>query len=186
MSRSRFPSHPDVRVARGCLLTATTAVVSLSAHTAADGVLPDPSLAVVIAALTGWLSTTLADRTQSTRSGGVLGLLLTLAAAQLVIHLALSVFGPHHEVSGGPAVDTWTMLAAHACATVMLAVLIGQAERGLLAVAAGLRRMLPIVPAAAPFPAIPVPAVLAPPVPAVHTEILLRRLNARRGPPQYS
>lgn len=186
MSRTRFPSHPDVRVARGVLLTVTTAVVSLSAHTAADGVLPDPSLAVAIAALTGWLSTTLADRTRATRSGGIPGLLLTLAAAQLVIHLALSVFGPHHDVSGGPGVDAVTMLAAHAVATVVLAVLIAHAERGLLTVAAGLRRMLPVVPAALPFPSPPAPAVLAPPVPAVHTAILLRRVHARRGPPAYS
>ncbi|MGH3431893.1 MAG: hypothetical protein ACRDQB_03545 [Thermocrispum sp.] len=187
MSRSRQkPSDPGVRVARGWLLAACSAVLSLSAHTAADGTLPDPSLALAIAGLTGWVSTALADRSRVTRSGGMLAVLLTLAAAQLVSHLALAVFGPHHDLAAGPYVDPLTMLAAHAAATLVLAAMIGSAERGLLLVVAGLRRMLPVVVAAGPYPPVAVPAVVARPMPTKHTEVLLRRLHTRRGPPQHS
>lgn len=185
-SRSRPQSHPEVRVARGWLLAATSAVLSLSAHTAADGALPDPSLALAIAGLVGWVSTAMADRSQAPRSGGVLGVMLTLAAAQVVIHFALTVFGAHHDLAGGPYVDPLIMVAAHAVATVVLAVLIGTAERGLLAVVVGLRRLLPVVVAAGPHPDLPAPAVVVPTTVSSHAEVLFRRLHARRGPPSLS
>src|SRR5690606_6718450 len=46
---SRPRVHPDVRIARGCLLAVTSAVLSVTAHTVADGALPPLSVALVIA-----------------------------------------------------------------------------------------------------------------------------------------
>lgn len=184
--RSSTKSHPEIRVARGLLLAATSAVLSLSAHTAADGAVPDPSLALAIAGLIGWVSTAAADRSHATRSGAALWVMLTLAAAQVVIHFALTVFGAHHDVAGGSYADPLIMVAAHALATVVLAAMIGTAERGLLAVVAGLRRLLPVVVTAGPHPDLPAPAVIVPTVVSSHAEVLFRRLHTRRGPPAYA
>lgn len=169
------PSAPDVRVARGWLLAASAVVLTLTAHTAADGALPDPALALAIAGLVGWAST-------AVRTARLPVLLAILAAAQLVIHFALTFLAPHG--SHVAAVDDTTMLAAHAVATVVLAALIGSAERGLIAVVAGLRRLLPVVFAAGPHPAGQVPAVVVPAAAGTHTEVLLRRVHTRRGPPR--
>lgn len=195
-----MPSSPGVRAARGWLLAVSSAVLTLTAHAAADGEMPDPSLAVAIAGLLGWVSTALADRPRRRRQGhprGVgrrqgglhgtpLGIVAALAAGQLVIHTALTLFDTHHDSPGGQLVAPVTMLAAHAVATVLLAALIGGAERGLHAVVAGLHRLLPVVAIAAPVPAGQPPRVLVPAVASTHTEVLLRRVNARRGPPTYS
>lgn len=182
-SSRRTPSSPDIRAARGWLLAVSSAVLTLTAHAAADGELPDPSLAVAIAGLIGWVSTALADR-PGRRQGTPLGIVATLAAGQLVIHTALTLFDTHHESPG--EIAPLTMLAAHAVATVLLAALIGGVERGLLAVVAGLRRLLPAVAIPAPVPAGQPPRVLVPAVTGTQTEVLLRRVNARRGPPTHS
>lgn len=176
------PPSPGIRAARGWLLAVSSAVLTLTAHAAADGELPDPSLAVAIAGLIGWTFTALADRPR----GCQLGIIVTLAAGQLVIHTALTLFDTHHNSPGGPLVAPLTMLAAHAVATVLLAALIVGTERGLLAVVAGLQRLLPVVTVAAPVPAGQPPRVLVPAVAGTHTDVLLRRVNARRGPPTHS
>lgn len=181
MTSRRTPSSPDVRAVRGWLLAVSSAVLTLTAHAAADGEMPDPSLAVAIAGLLGWVFTALADRPR-----GPLGIVAALAAGQLVIHTALTLFDTHHDSPGGQLVAPLTMLAAHAVATVLLAALIGGAERGLLAVLAGLRRLLPVVAIAAPVPVGQPPRVLVPAVAGTYTEVLLRRVNARRGPPTHS
>jgi len=177
--------HPDVRIARGCLLAVTSAVLSVTAHTVADGALPPLSVALVIAGLTGWTSTALVDRTKGTRSGRLIGVLVTLAAAQLITHGLLTLLA-HPQPTGGTPIDGWAMLAAHASATVIMAVLITGAERGLLAVLAGLRRILPVIVTFGPPRVRAVRCPAAPATPATYTEILLRRVHSRRGPPHRS
>lgn len=170
---------PDIRAARGGLLGASSAVLTLTAHTVADGAMPDPSLAVAIAGLFGWASTTIAGRRR------MLGILLTLAAAQLVIHLSLTLLGTHPPHTASPVSDG-AMLAAHIVATLVIAGLLSTAERGLVAVVAALRRLLPVVSGPAPFPLGPAPAVVVPAVAFGHPGVLHPRVNARRGPPTYS
>lgn len=171
--------NPGIRAARGVLLGVSSAVLTLTAHTVADGAMPDPSLAVAIAALFGWAATTLADRRR------MLGILLTLAGAQLVIHLLLTLLSAHPTHAASPVSDG-TMLAAHAIATVVLAGLLSTAECGLVTVASALRRLLPVVAGPAPFPLGPAPAVVAPAAAGGHPSVRHPRVNARRGPPTSS
>jgi hypothetical protein len=181
-SRSRV--HPDIRIARGCLLAATSAVLSITAHAVANGALPPLSLALVIAGLTGWISTALVGRAHGTRSGGLVGILITLAGSQLLTHFTLTWLS--HPAAATSEVSTWGMVATHACATVAMAALITSAERGLLAVIAGLCRVLPVVLLAGPPRAEVARTPVDPVVPATYTEVLLRRVHTRRGPPHRS
>lgn len=165
------------RALRGLLLAASSAVLAASAHVSADGVLPNPALTVVLTAIIGWVGTALADRTR-----GILGLLTTLSAAQLLMHGMLTLADTHS--GGGTATfDPTTMTAAHAVATVLTAVLVGYAERGIAVVTSSLRRLLPMAWSPQPAPA-PVPA--QPVTTAADTgafAIVLRHICGRRGPP---
>src|SRR5690606_12276515 len=171
-SRSRV--HPDIRIARGYLLAATSAVLSITAHAVANGALPPLSPALVIAGLTGWISTALVGRAHGTRSGGLVGILITLAGSQLLTHFTLTWLS--HPAAATSEVSTWGMVATHACATVAMAALITSAERGLLAVIAGLCRVLPVVLLAGPPRAEVARTPVDPVVPATYTEVLLRRV----------
>lgn len=170
---------PGIRAARGWLLATSSVVLTLTAHASADGGTPDPSLAVAIAGLVGWVSTALADRVR------LPGIIATLVLAQLVMHFALTTLHTPHT-HAGPLVDPLTMVTAHAAATVLLAALIRYAERGLVVVVSSLRRLLPAVVDPLPVPAGAAPAVLVPAFAGTHTEVLLRRVNGRRGPPSGS
>lgn len=155
-------------------------MLTLTAHASADGGTPDPSLAVAIAGLVGWVSTALADRVR------LPGIIATLVLAQLVMHFALTTLHTPHQHAVGPLVDPLTMVTAHAAATVLLAVLIRYAERGLVVVVSSLQRLLPAVVEPLPVPVGAAPAVLVPAFAGTHTEVLLRRVNGRRGPPSGS
>lgn len=167
-----------LRATRGSLLAGSSAALAISAHTAADGGLPDPALTAFLTVLIGWVATSLAGRFT-----GVIGILGTLAVAQTLMHTLLTVLSEHP--GAGVAIDPVAMTLAHAGATLVTAVLLSHAERGLLLVAASVRRLLPVVFSPAPPRSGPVAAVAAAVVNA-HVEIVLRKLYARRGPPQYS
>ncbi|SFP88352.1 hypothetical protein SAMN05421810_103728 [Amycolatopsis arida] len=163
---------------RGTLLAGAAAVLAVTAHAAADGGLPNLSLTLLLTALIGWTATALADQAR-----GAPGILAVLGCAQLLMHLVLTELANHHTgTSGGPG-----MLASHAGATLLTALLLARAEALLLVVAASARRLLPVAWHPAPVPAGPVPRPV--PVPTGETpvvSVVLRRVCGRRGPPRRS
>lgn len=167
-------------------------MLTLTAHAAADGGMPDPSLTVVVAGVFGWMSSATArrapggDRRRGRTGRQTAGILTKLAVAQLFMHSTLTLCESDHGATSGVAVDPVVMLAAHAAATLLIAVLICGAEHALLAVVAGLRRLLPVVVLAGPHPPARPALVTAPVVAGQHVEVVLRRVNARRGPPLFS
>ncbi|WP_231104604.1 hypothetical protein [Haloechinothrix halophila] len=156
----------------------SSAVLTISAHTAAGGGLPDPATTIALTGLLGWLATAISDRVS-----GTTGILATLSVAQLLLHSALTLISGHH---GAPAFDPGLMTMSHAVATLLIALLLSHTERGLLLVAASLRRLLPVVFTPAPPPHGTPGVVLCSPVPDDYVRVLLRRVCTRRGPPAYS
>lgn len=153
-------------------------MLTVWAHTSAGGDTLDPVTTIALTGALGWLGTVVSDRVR-----GTVGILATLSVAQLLLHSALTLVSPHH---GAPAFDPAVMTASHAAATVVIALLLSHTERGLLLVAASLRRLLPVVFAPAPPPHDAPGAVLFPPIPDDYVRTLLRRVCTRRGPPAYS
>ncbi|MGH2604886.1 MAG: hypothetical protein ACRDJ9_36510, partial [Dehalococcoidia bacterium] len=152
-----------------------------TAHAAAGGGMPDASLTVVLTAIVAWASASLADRAR-----GTLGIMATLGAAQLLMHLVLSVLNQHHH--HGVVIDPAAMTLAHVLATVLTAVLVARAEDGLILVAASLRRRR-LLPTRWSLPAPSTPRrtfVAAPKAGAGILDVLLSRVCAPRGPPLTS
>ncbi|GAA5105715.1 hypothetical protein GCM10025762_09100 [Haloechinothrix salitolerans] len=168
-----------MRAARGSVLAVSSAVLTVCAHTAAGGHLPDPVTTIALTGLLGWLATTISDHIR-----GTVGILATLSLAQLLLHSTLTVAGGHHYAA--PVFDPVVMTASHALATVVIALLLSHTERGLLLVGASLRRLLPVVFTPVPPPHGTPSAVLFPPVPDDYIRVLLRRVCHRRGPPAPS
>ncbi|MEU4251051.1 hypothetical protein AB0F15_26945 [Amycolatopsis sp. NPDC026612] len=166
------------------MLAVSAAVLSVTAHRFADGGLPDPAMTVLLTSLFGWTATALARKAR-----GALATVALLGVAQLVMHLLLTTLADHHmhdlaaqSGSTGPG-----MIAAHAVATVLTALLLARADTMLLTVLAVLRAILPRlltplpVPSAAPAL---IPARLGGPDHLVGVD--LRRIRGRRGPPVHS
>nr|WP_306999182.1 hypothetical protein [Amycolatopsis thermophila] len=156
---------------RGILLAVTSGGLAISAHALAHGGLPDTALTLLLVALVGWTGTALADRTR-----GPLGVLAVLGSAQLLMHVVLDELMPH------PGSMPAAMLAAHAGATVVTALLLAHAEALLQVAATRLALLLPVL--FGPAPAPPPPHAAPAPAPGVpQVSVLLTRINARRGPP---
>src|SRR5207302_2950429 len=103
------------------------------------------------------------------KTRGPAGVLAILGAGQLAMHVVLTELMGHMSTSV-------PMLLAHCAATVITAVLLAHAESMLLAAAATLRLLLPVLWRQAPVPAgitpVPMPAPAAP-----HVCMLLRRVH---------
>lgn len=169
-----------MRAVRGALLAASSATLAIGAHAVAHGGMPDAAMTVAMTALIGWSATGLADRARSTAST-----LAALGVAQLLMHLVLTVVDDHHGVVAVP-LDPVAMTGAHAVATVLTALLLAHAERGLLAFAASLRGLLQVrCPRLADDPPVGSVAV-APAARGLSIEVLLRRVRPPRGPPLCS
>lgn len=170
---SPFRVALPARRSRGVLLAGCSAALTVSAHTFADGHLPQLATTVLLTVLIGWISTAAAERTR-----GFGGILLVLGSAQLVSHLVLG------ELSGHPGGGV-AMLASHAVATVLTALVLAHAESMLAKGVAALRLLLPSVWLSDPPPRVAVAVATARPAGDGHViEVLLRRVHRRRGPPQ--
>lgn len=167
-----------MRAARGWLLAVSSAGLAIAAHAAASGGMPDTAVTVVVTALLGFAATGTARKIRSPR--GVLG---TLAVGQLLMHGALTVLDTHPDA--GTHFPTGAMLAAHVVATLLTAALLAHADRALATVDAALRRLLPVLIVPAPPVATPAPVVVSDD-PRGITDLLLRRVHTRRGPPACS
>jgi hypothetical protein len=120
-----MPVSASAARVRGVTTGLLTAALSVAAHGAGGGVLPNGaamSLLAVLAATAGALAAAIPH------AGSPLRLLSLLAVSQLLGHLLLSAAaGHHHEGSSAPPAAA--MLAAHLLAIVAGATLIGVGER---------------------------------------------------------
>jgi hypothetical protein len=184
----RRTDHSALRVVRGGLLAVSSAVLAVSAHTLADGSLPDLPMTVLLTVMVGWTATALAAKAR-----GPMSTIAILGAAQIVMHVVLTTLALHsnahaetHAVTSG-AMSGLTMTATHTFATILTALLVTRADAMLLTVLNAMRLLLPPVWRAAPVP----DTVLAPiPVPAPEigqlVSELFRSTLGRRGPPVHS
>lgn len=166
---------------RRVLLGVSAGALATSAHAAAGGGLPHVSLTVVVTALIGWIAASLAEKAK-----GITATMAVLGAAQLATHAGMTTL---HAPSGAqPAFDPLVMALAHVLATALTAVLLARADHGLRVVVARLRSLLP---STVPVSPVPPPPQKAAPKPAAapaserhDTQVMLRRVCTRRGPPQ--
>ena len=178
---------PPHRAVTGWLLATSSTGLAVTAHGVAGGGLPDTAVLLPLTALIAWGATALAGQLR-----GVLPLLGALSVVQLGLHLMLSQGGyahASHPPGPGPASGA-AMLAGHALAILVTAVLLARAAAGLAAVSTAIARLLgrlrvPRLPLAA-APVASGRTSAAPARPGVLLEIQLRRVRARRGPPVRS
>jgi hypothetical protein len=167
---------------RGAVLAALTAVLTVAGHLAGGGTAPDLSVLVVLLPLAAGVFATVAERS---RSGW--GTLLVLGVGQLVLHRLIEVLAPvhlaHHAAPPDTSAGAAWMLVMHALATLLTAAALRFADRGIAAVAAVLRRVVPrrLRPLAADRPL----ATLVTPGAAVTLRLAaaLASAHLRRGPP---
>jgi hypothetical protein len=165
---------------RGCALVGLTALLTAVGHLVGGGAAPDLAVLVVLLPLLGWPVVAVADRCR-----GPLASTAVLGAGQLLLHeLMVALHDHHHAAAGMPAAPgDAAMVAAHAAATALIALALRHADRGVAAVGAALRRVVPRRPV--PPPADRPLAVLVVPGPAVPLRIrrALAVTHVRRGPP---
>ncbi|WP_106179297.1 hypothetical protein [Prauserella shujinwangii] len=173
-SHQRGASRP----ARGTLLAVSSATLAVAAHALADGTMPHLALTLTLAIVIGWVAAALADIAR-----GVQGRLLVLGGAQLTTHWVLAGLTAH---DGGVG-HGLAMPVTHGVATMLTALVLVHAESMLAAAVASLYLLLPVSWKPAPIPAgTPVRAVVRPTGGPYFVEVLLRRVNGRRGPPLLS
>ncbi|GAA3997002.1 hypothetical protein GCM10022247_16270 [Allokutzneria multivorans] len=175
------PVRGALRALRGCLLATTSAALATVGHVAAGGSAPDTALTALLTVLIATVAVAFADKRR-----GPLAILTTLGTAQLATHLLLNALTLHEHGAVTEVIDSWTMFAAHAAATLITALLLVGAESAIFGMAAALGAVLP---RRSPRP--PVFAPLLAVIPArsglfTALDVLLRRAHARRGPPLTS
>jgi hypothetical protein len=177
--RRRLPScsvtgGPVGGVLRGAVLAGLSTLLAALGHAAGGGTVPDLAVLVALLPLLAWAFTGAASRCR-----GLFGMVAVLAAGQFVLHNAIELLHPPHH---GTTMGT-QMLAMHAVATLLTAVALWNADRGVAALGAALRRVLPrrLVPPPADRP-LPVLAVPGPAVPCRLTRAFAIA-HALRGPP---
>ncbi|HEV3357149.1 MAG TPA: hypothetical protein VG247_10160 [Pseudonocardiaceae bacterium] len=171
------PSRGALRVVRGSVLAITSAALAVLAHVLGGGMPPSTGLTLLLTIGAAAGGVALADR----QRGGIT-ILAALGTSHLAIHELLTLCTPAMDM--GSPVNAQVMLAAHVAAILLAAVLLARAERAIYLLAALLAMLLPrwiVVHFEHPEPA-PAPRCHAAPAPKA-IRVLLRRVNARRGPP---
>ncbi len=174
------PTRGAPRMWRAVALAVTSATLAVAAHAIAGGGLPDIGVTALPTIGVAALGVTLADRRRS-----IGAIIAVLSAAQLATHMLLSyaemgLTGNIGMISHG---YTLPMLGAHAVAVFVSAWLLARADDAIFLAAAVLARLLPRL---LSLRAIPEQAQHPRPAAAGQdraTSVLLRRSNARRGPP---
>ncbi|MGW5360793.1 hypothetical protein [Actinopolymorpha pittospori] len=168
------PGAGALRVARGALLAALTALLAVAGHLAGGGHLPPLPSLLACAVLLGATFAVLADKQR-----GLAPLLLAAVGSQLLFHVAFVLAG--HSGDAGLLPDAH-LLVAHLCAAAVLALLAAHADTLLWSLVHLLERAW-------------IPALVAVPVPTaassrpgyadvVQPRIRLdARTHPRRGPP---
>jgi hypothetical protein len=180
--------RPPQQALHGWLLAICSAGLAVAAHGVAGGGLPDAALTLPLTALIGWGATAFAHRLR-----GWVATTVVLGLLQYTLHLLLTESATnhagHHHATGF-VVSGWTMVAGHALATVLTAVLLSRASAAVTIASSALARLRSALSAllAVPVPApdtIGVPSAV-PARPGSLLEIQFRRVRARRGPPARS
>jgi hypothetical protein len=164
-------------VVRGSLLAGTSAVLAVAAHVIGGGMAPATGLTVLLTIGIAAAGIALADRQR-----GWVEILLALGAAQLGMHVLLTIGG--HAGDAGQ-VHGWPMTGGHVLAVLLAAAVLAWAETAVFAVAAAVALLLPRRLAAPPT--VDSPVLPRPPREPVDRarEVLLRRCLPRRGPPAF-
>jgi hypothetical protein len=176
------PADPALRAVRGCLLAGASAALTITAHAAAGGGVPDLGLFLLPTVLLAGAGTLLAERV---RGRGVM--FAVLGGTQLAVHSLLSMNATSHEVLlGGHAMaGPVPMAIAHVLATAILAAILTHADAVLCALADVLSAVLPRRIQALPARTSAAVLVVAE-CPSTEIMVVLRRVRTRRGPPSDS
>ena len=181
MDRTADGGARSARRLRGCALVGLTALLAAVGHVVGGGAAPDLTVPAVLLPLLGWPVVAVADRCR-----GPLAMTTVLGTGQLVLHqLMVVVQGDHPMAPDAMSAmhsDT-AMLAAHVAVTLVMVVVLRHADRGMAAVGAALRRVVPRRPVVLRVD--PPLTVLVVPGPAVPARIrrALAVTHVRRGPP---
>ncbi|MEV5536874.1 hypothetical protein AB0L13_08415 [Saccharopolyspora shandongensis] len=175
------PTQGALRVLRGAGLATTSASLSVAAHAAAGGSLPDPGTTLVITGLLAGAGVALADRKRG--SWGILG---ALSASQLALHVFLQLVASHQDGLGytGMRFSPLIMTLGHAAVVLLTGLVMARAERALFVVARLLGSILPR--RSTPLPVVAQPRTVCVSVVTVRTlaQLIYQRIHARRGPPE--
>ncbi|MGP4018573.1 hypothetical protein [Saccharopolyspora sp. 5N708] len=175
------PTQGALRVLRGVGLATTSASLSVAAHVAAGGAVPDPGTTVVITALLAGAGVALADRKRG--SWGILG---ALGISQLALHVFLQLVASHQGGIGYPGLpfSPLAMTLGHLAAVLLTGLVLARAERALFVVAHLLGSILPRK--STPLPVVTAPRTVCIPAITVRTlaQLIYQRIHARRGPPK--
>lgn len=160
---------------RGASVGAASGALSIAAHGVGGGaMMPSESASVllmVVSAAVGCAVTVLGDRVP---------VIALLVVGQVLGHTVLTIASEHHHGFS----PTPTMLAAHAVATVLCALLVQGAVLGYEHALSVLRRILPALP-----PVLPVLDTGGPRKTEYRSTVVVRLLvlsaNATRGPPRF-
>lgn len=171
------PARGGLRLVRGGVLAVCSTALAVAAHTAGGGGQPNVGLAVLLMALLAAAGAALARRRR--HLPGILGV---LAVTQVVLHFLLAVADVHATAGDSALWPGWRMLAAHATAVLVTALVLSKAEAAVFLVAAALARLVPRPLVLAPPESPRDPLIVAEPVDR-EARVLLRRVCPRRGPP---
>lgn len=179
MPAAPHPADPALRAVRGCLLAGASTALTVAAHAAAGGGVPDLGLFLLPTVLLAGAGTVVAERV---RARGLM--IVVLGAMQLAVHSLLSMNATSHEMflAGPAAAGPVPMALAHVLATLLLALVLTRVDAVLHAVGAAVRAALPVRSFALPAWA-PVAVCVAVEQGGGETMVLLRRIRTRRGPP---
>jgi hypothetical protein len=163
------------RPLRGLVMAGLSTLLIAVGHVLAGGPVPDLAVLLVLFPLLTAAVVGLAERCRSTA-----GTLATLAGGQYALHLLLGLLHPHPMPHAAPG--PWVMLAFHASATLVVAVLLRNADRAVDAAGAALRRVLRRRPFLPPADGPLRPLRIAGPAEQMR-RLALAAVPTRRGPP---
>jgi hypothetical protein len=173
----------EAPAARGWLLALCSAALAVAAHGTAGGELSDAALPLLLSVVLAWGGAAVARR------GGLLTVTAALGTTQLAQHVLLTEIAAHgHDRT--PPVNGWVMLAAHAVATLVTALLLLRADAAMATVRAAVAWLVGRLQALCPAPpdgaATDTAHRSVPARPGELLEVLLRQVSPRRGPPVRS
>jgi hypothetical protein len=149
----------------------------------AGGGTPDTALAVLLTMIVAWAGTSIADRRR-----GPGAVLVALGTAQLAMHLVLNYVVPSHIGHHAAPMGQAAMWATHAVATLLTGLMLAKADATLGVIGSAIRLLRDLLKPPT-FPAV-ASATYALPTSPRHTshvlQVVLRRMNTRRGPPETS
>ncbi|HYH28818.1 MAG TPA: hypothetical protein VD903_00405 [Pseudonocardia sp.] len=171
-------SGPGTGVFRAAVVSGLSALLTAAGHTAAGGAAPDLAALVVLLPLLTYGLVGVADRCR-----GLVGTVGVLGAGQVALHHLIELLHPAHRTAHAVLAPGGQMVAMHAAATVLTALALRHADRGIAALLTALGRVLPrrLTPPPADRP-LPVLAVPGPAVPA-RLARAFAVVHSRRGPP---